>query len=211
MQASLSMRAGLGLLSLGPQLHPGQCCSPVFLILTPPSQRKGISPRPTVTSFNVHEGLTCSRDSAPKHACFRQCRHLHSSQSHPGAGPGTCHPLCFSWDLPSLSSSRSPTPEDRGLRALSQAERGQLLPTQHLCDSMRSCPDRAPPEEPAHTPSAFSPREAWLLLRRGAADPVGPSPPVPEGGRYREHPQERQTSTEQTLVQKALGTRLVSG
>lgn len=121
------------------------------------------------------------------------------------------HPLCFSWDLPSLSSSRSPTPEDRGLRALSQAERGQLLPTQHLCDSMRSCPDRAPPEEPAHTPSAFSPREAWLLLRRGAADPVGPSPPVPEGGRYREHPQERQTSTEQTLVQKALGTRLVSG
>lgn len=118
---------------------------------------------------------------------------------------------CFSWDLPSLSGSRPPTPEDRGLRALSQAGRGQWLPTQHLCDSMRSCPDRAPPEEPAHTPSAFSPREARLLLRRGAADPVGPSPPVPEGGRYREHPQERQTSTEQTLVQKALGTRLVSG
>ena len=88
---------------------------------------------------------------------------------------------------------------------------GQLLPTQHLCDSMCSRPDGAPLEEPGHVPSAFSPREARLFLRRGAADPAGPSPPVPEGGRYRERPQERQTSTEQTLVQKALGTRLVSG
>lgn len=205
------MRAGLGPAFPGAPASPRTVLLACFLILTPPSQRKGISPRPTVTSFNVHEGLMCSRDSAPKHACFRQCLRLHSSQSHPGAGPGTCHPLCFSWDLPSLSGSRPPTPEDRGLRALSQAGRGQWLPTQHLCDSMRSCPDRAPPEEPAHTPSAFNPRKARLLLRRGAADPVGPSPPVPEGGRYREHPQERQTSTEQTLVQKALGTRLVSG
>ena len=36
-----------------------------------------------------------------------------------------------------------------------------------------------------------------------------PSPPVPEGGRYRDCLQERQTPTEQTLVQKVLGTQFL--
>lgn len=65
------MRAGLGPLSLGPRLHPRQCCLPVLTLTPPSAQRKGISPRPTVTPRNVHKGLTCSQDSAPKHACFR--------------------------------------------------------------------------------------------------------------------------------------------
>ena len=126
-EPSLHLRADP--LPLGPQLHPGQLCLPVFFNLDATGQRKRTNPRPMLTSINAHDCLTCSRDSRPKCACFRSglpsTRPPSTQQpvSSKGWAPSPATPHCSSWGLFPLGGSTPPllSPEGQSfsLRALS--------------------------------------------------------------------------------------------